>query len=163
MADILRNPQEYIQNVFKEDDDSTSEDSDPVDAITTIQKDNKIRVPSLEPALCLMDLHDLPRRDVHHTLFETLKEMLISKLEVLEPRSIKRLLDKSFAFVNVPELRQVVMKILETMPKPINEKYVPHLCDCVHVMCVFKNQSNVVFVNILTINLELLVFIVCLN
>lgn len=127
MADILQNPQEYVQNVFKEEDNETSEDNDPFDAINNIQKENKIRVPSLEPALCLMDLHDLPRRDVHHSLFETLKEMLISKLEVLEPRSMKRLLDKSFAFVNVPELRQVVMKILETMPKPINEKYVNNI------------------------------------
>ena len=115
-AEMLQNPSEYVQHMFKEEED-------PVDALNNIQKDNKIKVPSLQPALCLMDLHDLPRHEIHTSIFETLEEMLVSKLPVLEPRAMKRLLEKSFAYVSVPELRVVVMKILETMPKPINEKY----------------------------------------
>ncbi len=115
-AEMLQNPSEYVQHMFKEEED-------PVDALNNIQRDNKIKVPSLQPALCLMDLHDLPRHEIHSSIFETLEEMLVSKLPVLEPRAMKRLLDKSFAYVSVPELRTVVMKILETMPKQVNEKY----------------------------------------
>ncbi len=115
MAEILLNPHDYVYNAFKEEDD-------PMDTIAAIQKDNRIRVASLEPALCLMDLHELTRTEIHQSLFKRLKEMLVAKLEVLEPRAMKRLLDKSFNYVCVPELRPVVMNILETMPRPINEK-----------------------------------------
>ena len=119
MAEILLNPHDYVHHVFKQEED-------PMDAIANIQKDNRIRVPSLQPALCLLDLHDFTRSEIHQSLFSTLKEMLVSKLPVLEPRAMKRLLDKSFNYASVPELRAVVMNILETMPKPINEKLACH-------------------------------------
>ena len=116
MAEILQSPVEFVQQMFKDEED-------PTDAITNIQKENRVKVTSLQPAFFLMDLHDLTRREIHLSILQTLKEMLISKLEILEPRAMKRLLDKSFAYVSVPELRSVVMRILETMPRPVNERY----------------------------------------
>lgn len=114
-AEALFKPQEYIQKTFQGSEE-------PSDAITTIQRDNRVKIPSVYPALSLLDLHGMSRYEVHQTLFHSLQDSLRSKLESLDTKTIKRLLDKAFQYTSIPQLRLVVMSILETIPQPIDEK-----------------------------------------
>ena len=115
-AETLLNPSLHILQNFRDDED-------PIDVIATIQKENRVRVPSVQPAMSFLDLHEMSREEVHQSLLQKLKETLTCRLGTLEPRAMKRLLDKSFQYIAVPELRSVVMGILEAMPRPIQERY----------------------------------------
>jgi negative elongation factor B len=115
--EALFKPAQYIQKIFKDA-------GDPSDAIEIIQKDNKIKVPSVQAALSLLDLHGISREEIHQSLFTSLENDLCSRLEALDAKGIRRLLDKAFQYTSVPEMCRVVMKMLETISVPIDEKYV---------------------------------------
>lgn len=112
----LFNPAQYIEQAFQEVED-------PIDAIEAIQKENKIKVPSVQPALCFLDLHGIPREDVYKSLFKKLQDTLNVQFKKLEERGRKRLVDKIFQYTAIPDLRPVVMSVLEQASFQIPEKY----------------------------------------
>ena len=81
--------------------------------LESFQQDNSIVLPSLQQALPLLDLHNIPRYEFHHTVMDNLREKLLSRFEVIGNEKLLQLLEQAFSFINVPSLRPVVMDVLK--------------------------------------------------
>lgn len=81
---------------------------DPLKAISDFQDENSILLPTLKPALPLLDLHSIKRLDFHQSVADELKDKLTRKIEELaeskEPADVDKLeelLDKSFPVIKL--------------------------------------------------------------
>lgn len=87
---------------------------DPLKAISDFQEENSISLPSLKPALNLLDLHNVKRLDFHISIADELKDHLFKKVEDLsasinakeqgptyedDVKKLEDLLDKSFPLI----------------------------------------------------------------
>lgn len=122
VPEALFKPAEYVRSAFKKAEDG-------MDAITEIQEENCIKIPSVQPALSLLDLHEVSRTQIHLDLFQRLRQKLEQRLESLDDRGVRKLLEKSFRFVAVPELRGVVMSLVEALPQPVDERYLVEIAE----------------------------------
>ncbi|CAF0982652.1 unnamed protein product [Brachionus calyciflorus] len=112
---------------------------DPLKAISDFQEENCISLPSLKPALNLLDLHSVKRLDFHVSIADELKENLIKKIEELsqsinaslkEPsptydedvKKLEELLDKSFPLIFNSRLTPLILLIMKSLPK-VNDNY----------------------------------------
>ena len=112
----------YILNTFKEAED-------PLDGVTTVQQDNKVRISSMQPALPMLDLHGVTRADIHASLFKTMQDKLLLKVDTLENRGLTKLLDRCFRYIGAEEeLRAVCLCIMEKLPS-VDAKYLSHIAD----------------------------------
>lgn len=121
-SDNIFQPADYVRRVFKDADDD-------LEAITEIQQENRVKIPSVHPALSFLGLHEVPRAQVHLSLFQRLRNQLEQRLEEMEERGLRKLLEKSFGYVSVPELRPVVMSIVEAMPPPVDESFLLEIAE----------------------------------
>ncbi|XP_075730929.1 negative elongation factor B-like [Rhipicephalus microplus] len=101
----------------------------PLQAIQEFQEENGVLLPSLRPALSLLDLHGVRRLDFHTSLREELKGRLMQQIETLanekgreQQKKLEEMLERSFHFIKVPTLRPVVMCLLRNT-KCIDQKY----------------------------------------
>ncbi len=101
---------------------------DPSEFITAFQQENCVLLPSLHPALHLLDLQDVPRINFHQTLLEELRDKLLKKIKECGEDRLKNLLEHTFRFVHVGQLRPVIMAIMKEIPL-INEQYLNQLAD----------------------------------
>eukprot|EP00794_Sanderia_malayensis_P015919 gene15919-17520_t len=101
---------------------------DPSEFITAFQQENCVLLPSLHPALHLLDLQDVPRINFHQTLLEELRDKLLKKIKQCGEDKSKNLLEHTFRFVHVEQLRPVIMAIMKEIPS-INEQYLDQLAD----------------------------------
>lgn len=112
----------YILDVFKEAEDA-------LDGIGTVQQDNKVRISSMQPALPMLDLHGVTRAEIHTSLFKTMKDKLLSKVESLDNRGLTKLLDRCFKYIGAEEdLRSVCLCIMEKLPT-VDNKYLTHISE----------------------------------
>ena len=83
---------------------------DPLKAISDFQEENSIHLPTLKPALNLLDLHGIKRLDFHLSIADELKENLVKRVEDLaasiskdhsneDLKKLEDLLDKSFPLI----------------------------------------------------------------
>jgi negative elongation factor B len=56
---------------------------DPLKAISDFQEENSIQLPTLKPALNLLDLHNIKRLDFHLSIADELKDNLSKRVEEL--------------------------------------------------------------------------------
>ena len=122
MPEVLFQPSDYVRKVFKEAEEG-------LDAISEVQEENRVKIPSVQPALALLDLHEVSRTQIHLNLFQRLREKLEQRLESLDDKGIRKLLEKSFRYVAVPELRGVVMSLVEALPPPVDERYLLEIAE----------------------------------
>lgn len=109
-------------NVFKDAEDS-------LDGIATVQQDNKVRISSMQPALPMLDLHGVTRADIHISLFRTMQEKLLEKVDSLDSRGLTKLLDRCFRYIGAEEeLRTVCLRIMEKLPS-VDSKYLSHISE----------------------------------
>lgn len=112
---------QYVEGVF-------SEVGDPLEAISTLQQDNRVRIPSLQPALPILDLHGITRAEIHGSMFAKLQDKLLEKVDSLETKGLTKLLDRCFRYVGTGELRTVCMKIMQKLPE-IDDKYLLYVSE----------------------------------
>jgi negative elongation factor B len=83
---------------------------DPIKAISDFQEENSILLPTLKPALNLLDLHNVKRHDFHASIADELKDQLVKRVEDLaasvqkdsnseDVKKLEELLDKSFPLI----------------------------------------------------------------
>ena len=79
---------------------------DPLKAISDFQEENSILLPTLKPALPLLDLHNVHRLDFHQSVADELKEKITKRIEELtesktqdDLNKLEELLDKSFPVI----------------------------------------------------------------
>ena len=112
----------YIFEAFKEAEDYQ-------DGIATVQQDNKVRISSMQPALPMLDLHGVTRADIHTSLFRTMQERLLQKVDELENRGLTKLLDRCFRYIGAEEeLKSVCLNIMEKLPS-VDTKYLSHIAE----------------------------------
>ena len=109
--------------------DLLKEAEDPVEGISDVQKDNIVRISSMQPALPMLDLHGVTRAEIHISLFKTMQEKLLNQVDGLEGRGLTKLLDKCFKYIGADEqLRSVCLSIMEKLPS-VDSKYLSHIAD----------------------------------
>lgn len=81
-------------------------------------------LPSLRPALPLLDLHGILRLDFHQSVLEELKEKMLQRIREIASGSDKNkykllneLLVKCFPVIMVKPLRPVVLCLMQHLPK----------------------------------------------
>ncbi|XP_054769997.2 negative elongation factor B-like [Lytechinus pictus] len=109
--------------------------TDPLQAIEDFQSENGILLPTLQPALPLLDLHMIRRFEFHHSIMEELREKLMSRTQELANsdtkgrfKTIEDLLSKCFPLIRVKSIQPVVMSVMKCLPK-IPEKYLTVLVE----------------------------------
>ena len=113
---------DYVAGIFKETEDA-------FDAISNMQQDNRVRISSMQPALPILDLHDVSRAEVHSSLFQTMQDKLLGKVGSLDTRGLTKLLDRCFRHIGGDaQLRDVCLMIMQKLPK-VDEKYLQHIAD----------------------------------
>nr|CAB3232512.1 negative elongation factor B [Phallusia mammillata] len=107
--------------------------TDPLGAIEEFQQENSILLPSLQPALPLLDLHGLKRIDFHQSVFEVLRDRLLSRIAEISKdnqddavEKLEAILEKSFPLIKIDSLLPVSMCLLKSLPK-VTEKYITAL------------------------------------
>ncbi|ESN96950.1 hypothetical protein HELRODRAFT_193409 [Helobdella robusta] len=86
---------------------------------------NGILLPSLQPALPLLDLHKVPRLEFHQSVLDEMKERMISRIKEIAAgpdkgtkyRVLNELLNKCMPVIKVKLLRPVVMCLMQYLPK----------------------------------------------
>lgn len=107
--------------------------TDPLGAIEEFQQENSILLPSLQPALPLLDLHGLRRLDFHQSVCDELREKLQEKIAELAKsgdedahKKLEAILDKSFPLIKIKSLEPVTMSLFKHLPE-VPEKYLKAL------------------------------------
>lgn len=95
-------------------------------ALETVQSTHKIKVPSLNSALPLLDLHGMKRRDFHSSLLSVLSGELQERLPSVDNKTKEKLLDNCFTFIEREDVLAIIMKILKSM-STIPDKYLSYL------------------------------------
>ncbi|KAJ7334423.1 hypothetical protein OS493_014737 [Desmophyllum pertusum] len=96
---------------------SAVQDFDVVNFIENFQQENSVMLPSLQPALPFLDLHDVHRLQFNSYVMENLREKLLEQVKHLEVGKLQSLLDQCFPFIHVALLRPVVMEVMKYLPK----------------------------------------------
>jgi negative elongation factor B len=129
---------------------------DPLKAISDFQDDNSILLPTLKPALNILDLHSVKRLDFHVSIADELKDHLIKRIEdmtnsstsitssssssftsnsshqnstTISKKDLKKLedlLDKSYPLILMPRLTPLVLLLLDRLPK-VKPVYLNHI------------------------------------
>lgn len=108
---------DYVLGIFKESED-------PLDAVSNIQQENRVRISSMQPALPILDLHGITRAEIHTSLFQTMQSKLLQKVDQLDVRGLTKLLDRCFRYIGGdPQLRSVCLQIMQKLPK-VDDKYI---------------------------------------
>ena len=95
----------------------SDESNDLFNVIEQFQHENGILLPSLQPALPLLDLHDVRRKEFHGYVLNNLREKLFDHIKQLDAEKLQELLEQSFPFIYVAELRPVIMAVLKHIGK----------------------------------------------
>ncbi|KAL5484711.1 hypothetical protein EMCRGX_G021251 [Ephydatia muelleri] len=122
MADnpLLRGSQ-YVEEILKGSDDF-------LEGIAAIQREDAVRTGCAQPALPMLDLHGVSRRDVHSSLLQHMQARMLEKLDSLDDKTLSKLLELSFPYIHLEDARNIVMKLLQRFPI-IDEKYLLHLAE----------------------------------
>ncbi|VDN01221.1 unnamed protein product [Thelazia callipaeda] len=98
--------------------------ADPIATIKDFQERNSIRLPTLYPALRLLDLHGIRRSEFHEVAVGDISELLIEKIRELgeddspdSARILEKQLERCFKLYRVPLIRPVVLETLKQLPK----------------------------------------------
>ncbi|XP_035684568.1 negative elongation factor B-like [Branchiostoma floridae] len=111
--------------------------TDPIRAIQEFQDENSILLPSLKPALPLLDLHSVNRFDFHGSMVERLKDRLMQQVSSLvserdtdaeSKAKLEAMLEKCFLTIKNPTLRPVVMHVMKHINN-IPEDYLKKLLE----------------------------------
>ena len=111
----------YVEEVY-------GEAGDPLESISTVQQENRVRIASIQPALPILDLHGVSRMDVHGGMFQLLQDKLLEKVDNLDTKGLTKLLDRCFRYIGTGDLRNVCLQLMQKLPK-IDEKYLLHISE----------------------------------
>ncbi len=115
MADNRGAALAYVEEVYKDSEDA-------LEAISTVQHENRVRLSSMQPALPILDLHGVSRAEIHGSIFHSLQGKLLEKVNGLDGRGLNKLLGRCFQYIGTAELRSVCLQIMQKLPE-IEEKY----------------------------------------
>ncbi|GAU97895.1 hypothetical protein RvY_09118 [Ramazzottius varieornatus] len=96
--------------------------NDPQVMLEQFRIDEGVLVPTLKPAVALLDLMDITRSDFHHSCVSKLKQELLDKIAVLskqqtagKSKPLDQLLDKCFTGLKLPLIRPIVLSVLKSL------------------------------------------------
>lgn len=97
---------------------------DTLPAIKDFQSNHGILLPSLKPALPLLDLHGISRLDFHRSVFEEFRSQLLSRIREISSETnnqnrytlLGELLNKTMPAIKVKILRPIIMCLMQQLP-----------------------------------------------
>ncbi|VDO71318.1 unnamed protein product [Heligmosomoides polygyrus] len=100
-----------------------------MNAVKRFQDDNGIKMDTLPPALQLLDLHKIKRRDFYEQAASDISEHVVARIRALgengSPESLRKLedqLEKCFDLFHLPQFRNIVLENLKQIPN-LKESY----------------------------------------
>eukprot|EP01133_Synstelium_polycarpum_P007360 gene7360-8573_t len=97
---------------------SLSQTTQPIAVIEEFQTANglsRTNMPSVHPALKLLDLHQVGRSGLYTSLLQCLRDDLLTRINSQSSHELETLLDKSFPYIGFEELKSVPMSIMKLM------------------------------------------------
>ena len=110
--------QEFVQTVL-----STN---DPATALTDIQTRAALSDPRCRPLLGLLDQLGLGRAESHRYIVEQALEVLLSRIPSLPPERLLGLLEETFPYITIPDLRAVPLAVLDRL-RPVPATFLKQL------------------------------------
>ncbi|BDA45944.1 Negative elongation factor B [Coccomyxa sp. Obi] len=110
--------QDYVHTVLSS--------TDPQSALKEIQKRGAFKNRRCEPLLRLLDQLGLKRSDTTQRVLEAAKRRLLDAVPKLSPAQLISLLEASFAYVGLPQLREVPLAVLGRL-KPVPAAFLKQL------------------------------------
>jgi negative elongation factor B len=110
--------QEYVQSAL-----STS---DPVTAIRDIQARGALADPRCRPLLGALDALGLSRAEAHRLVVQRAAEELLARVAALPPDRLLRLLEATFPFIGISDLRAVPLAVLDRL-NPVPASFLKQL------------------------------------
>lgn len=99
--------QEYVQ--------TTLSTNDPVTAIADIQTRGAIKDPRCQPLIGLLDQLGLSRSESHQFVVQRAVETLLAKIPKIPPERLRHLLDETFPYIGIRELKAIPLAILDCL------------------------------------------------
>jgi len=100
--------------------------ADPARAIAEIQERGAMRDPRCKPLLDLLDQLGLARSESHFTVMKRARDELLSRIPTLSPEKLLRLLEATFSFIGISELRAVPIAVLDRL-RPVPATFLKQL------------------------------------
>ena len=95
--------------------------------ITSFQQDNRVLLPSLHPALQLLELQDLRRVNFHQSIMVELSDRLSKRIkDENDEKKLNELLDHIFQFIHVTTLRPIIMATMKKL-REIKSEYIEQI------------------------------------
>jgi len=92
--------------------------------ITSFQQDNCVLLPSLHPALPLLELQDVRRINFHQSIMVDLSDRLSKRIrDESDEKRLSELLDHIFQFIHVTSLRPIIMATMKKLQE-IKTEYI---------------------------------------
>eukprot|EP00884_Botryococcus_braunii_P001341 jgi/Botrbrau1/11207/Bobra.0075s0003.1 len=99
---------------------------DPLKAILSVQSRAGLKNPKAKPLLGLLDALHVPRLDSHTFVMNGAKDQLLARLAALDADHLVSLLDASFPYIGVPDLREIPLRVLGLL-HPVPSIYLKQL------------------------------------
>ncbi|KAJ3426178.1 negative elongation factor complex member b [Anaeramoeba flamelloides] len=99
---------------------------EPGKAILNFQKSHSLKEKKSDPALQLLSLHGFSYLETHKSLFNLMKNDLISKIPNLSQEKLDVLLEKTFKYIGIEELQSIPIKAMQSQKK-IPKKFLREL------------------------------------
>ena len=110
--------QEYVQN--------TLSTNDPVTAIGDIQTRIALPDPRCRPFLGMLDQLGLSRADSHRYIVQQAIAVLLEKVPTLPPDRLLGLLEETFPYITIPDVRAVPLAVLDRL-RPVPATFLKQL------------------------------------
>ncbi len=114
----------------------------PRHAIAQLQRElglSDALLATCRPSLGLLDLLQVPRNDTHVALLVRLRQTLLQRIAQLDERAVQTMLTRTFAYVAMAELRDVVLALLARA----NAIPAPYLETLANTTCVLRLRPSV--------------------
>jgi len=96
--------------------------------VSNFQDENCVLLPSLRPALHLLDLQDVRHITFHQSILEELKERFQRQIKECNERKMVELLNHIFQFIHVDLLRPLILSAMTKVPD-IKPEFIEQLAD----------------------------------
>lgn len=98
--------------------------SDAETFISSFQQENCVLLPSLHPALPLLELQDVRRINFHQSIMQELSDRLTKRIkDETDEKRLSELLDHIFQFIHVTSLRPIIMATMKKLQE-IKTEYI---------------------------------------
>lgn len=117
-----------VGNIGKEFVHDSLEKGDPMEALMSIQEKAAFKNPHCRPLLGFLDQLGVRRKESHEYVLNRALELLLNKIPALPSEKLVGLLEDTFPFIGIHQLRAVPLAVLDRL-HPIPDYFIKQLAN----------------------------------